>query len=148
MVDIMKLTIELIPRTAWFKNLRNYVKPSEWDSIRKNCYKKAGYRCEICNGKGNKHPVECHEIWEFSESRIILKGLIALCPDCHLVKHIGMAHIKGRLEYAKKHLMVVNNVSSNVADNMILRAFEQFHERSKYNWELDVGYLQTYIDAL
>ena len=62
----MKLTIELVPQTAWYSNVRSNVTKSEWDVLRKACYKAAGYKCEVCSGKGPKHPVECHEMWSKS----------------------------------------------------------------------------------
>lgn len=43
----MKLTIELVPSTAWYSNVRSNVTQAEWDVLRKECYKKAGYVCEI-----------------------------------------------------------------------------------------------------
>lgn len=141
----LKLTIELIPSSAWFKNLRNVVGDSTWDTIRKECYRNAGYRCEICRGKGPKWPVECHEKWEFTEGRIILKGLIALCPSCHEVKHIGLASTRDRLEIARSHFMKVNDISLNEANHYISQAFSLFEERSKQDWELDFTYLDKFM---
>jgi len=48
----------------------------------KNC-------CEICNGKGDKWPVECHETWSYNNNHLAqtLKGLISLRPNCHGAKH-------------------------------------------------------------
>lgn len=43
-----KLTIELVPGTSFFNNVRSAVTTSEWNVIKKKCYKKAGYKCEIC----------------------------------------------------------------------------------------------------
>ncbi|ASJ80443.1 hypothetical protein V18_00090 [Escherichia phage V18] len=74
-----RLIVQLIPETAWYNNLRNAVKESEWDKIRKKCYREANYTCEVCGGKGSKHPVECHELYTFEEGVIRLVGLIALC---------------------------------------------------------------------
>ena len=141
----MKLSIELIPKTAWFKNLRNHVGQAKWDTIRRTVYFEAGYRCEICLGVGDKHPVEAHEIWEFKDSQIILKGMIALCPPCHEVKHIGLAQVRGRLENAKKHLMKVNRLTSDEADDLIVKAFETYNERSKQEWELNLEAINEYL---
>ena len=141
----MKLTIELVPKTTWLTNLRSHLTQAQWDVVRKKCYSKAGYRCEICAGKGNKHPVECHETWDFSEGKIKLIGLIALCPSCHEVKHIGLAGIRGRGEIALRHFMKVNGVKRDVAEQYVREAFALYHERSKReNWELDVQYLEEY----
>jgi hypothetical protein len=56
------LTIELVPETAWFKNLRSELPKEKWDKLRKDTYKKAGYRCEVCGGKGEKWPVWTFEV--------------------------------------------------------------------------------------
>jgi 5-methylcytosine-specific restriction endonuclease McrA len=85
------LTIELVPKTSWCKNLRNELTQEDWDVLRKEAYRRAGYECEICGGRGEKWPVECHERWEYDDAANVqsLSGLVALCPKCHRVKHIG-----------------------------------------------------------
>lgn len=141
----MKLEIELVPSTAWFKNLRTLVGATIWNKIRRQCYQDAGHKCEICGGKGRKHPVECHEVWEFKDNRIILKGLISLCPPCHEVKHIGLASVRGRLPQATKHFMKVNQITLAEANRHIHAAFKLHTERSKHEWELDLDYLEHYL---
>ena len=81
----MKLTIELVPRMCWYSNVRTNVTREKWDIIRKECYRKSNYKCEICGDKGTTHPVECHEIWEYDDVNYVQKliGFIALCPNCH-----------------------------------------------------------------
>lgn len=73
----MKLTIELIPSTTWKINLRSILKPKAWDLLRKECYEKANYHCEICGEQGyfgkGKIKVECHEIWSFNENNHVQK---------------------------------------------------------------------------
>ena len=107
----MKLHIELVPRTSWYSNVRSNVPPSQWDKLRRASYAAAGYKCEICGGKGHKHPVECHEEWDYviedGERIQRLKKLISLCPNCHKVKHPGLAQIKGELHIVVKQLMKV-----------------------------------------
>ena len=89
----MKLTIELVPQSSWGNNLRSEANLSkeQWDRLRKESYKKANYKCEICGDKGPKWPVECHEIWNYDDQTHTqtLKGLISLCPTCHKAKHLG-----------------------------------------------------------
>ena len=92
-LPVKLLTIELVPSTCWFSNVRDHVSKSIWDKLRKATYRQSNYRCEICGDRGSKHPVECHEIWHYDDDKYIqtLTGLTALCPDCHRVKHIGLA---------------------------------------------------------
>lgn len=137
----MQLTIELVPETSWFSNLRSLLSPEDWDKIRKHCYKKADYKCEICGGIGPKHPVECHETWEYIGETQKLIGLIALCPSCHEVKHIGLAGLNGRHDEAVKHFCKVNNCSKVEAEKCISEAFELWQKRSQQDWTLDVRLL-------
>jgi len=143
-----KLTIELIPKSSHFKNVRSEVSKGEWDRIRKKVYKEADYRCEICNGKGPKWPVECHEIFEYNTEEKIQKliRLIALCPSCHEVKHIGLAGIKGRYNIAKKHLCKVNGWSDSDSEHYIQHCFEEWSRLSKIDWKLDLTNLDNYKD--
>lgn len=59
-----RLTIELVPKTCWFSNVRDRVSRQDWDRIRSQVYEQADRRCEVCGGRGSRHPVECHEVWE------------------------------------------------------------------------------------
>lgn len=139
----MDLEIELIPMTTFFTNVRSIL-PDKWDSLRKACYNKAKYRCEICNGKGDKHPVECHEVWNYDFKKKIqkLERLIALCPSCHEVKHFGLATVRGRKEIAKEHFMKVNNITSKQADKAIKEAFEEWNRKNTIQWKLDISNLE------
>jgi len=82
----MKLTIELVPSTAWYSNVRSNVSKEVWDIIRKKSYAKANYKCEVCGDVGTNqgvgHKVECHEIWHYDDDSHTqtLTGLISLCP--------------------------------------------------------------------
>jgi hypothetical protein len=139
-----KLTIELVPQTCWFSNVRDHVDKPRWDILRRHTYKQANYQCEICGGVGPKHPVECHEIWDYDDERCIQKliGLIALCPSCHQVKHIGLAGVRGKEDEAKKHLAKVNKWSNLEVENYLTTVWNQWRKRSKNNWKLDLSWLE------
>ena len=139
----IKLTIELVPSTVWYKNVRSEVSSDRWDRLRKECYRSAEYKCEVCRGTGPKWPVECHEIWHYDDvnKKQILTGLIALCPDCHTVKHPGLAEIKGRFDVVISQLMSVNDMEYWEATEYIEQAFDVWRERSEHQWELDITYL-------
>lgn len=138
-----KLTIELIPKTCWHVNLRSKLPAKKWDTIRHASYAAAGYRCEICDGVGPTHPVECHERWEYDEDKCVqrLVGFISLCPLCHLAKHIGFAEIKGRLEEVIAHMMKVNGWSRKQYEDHRREAFEVWYQRSQHHWTLDTSWL-------
>lgn len=141
-----KLTIELVPKTSWYTNVRSKVSKAEWDVIRKRCYKEAGYKCEICNDVGPKWPVECHEIWEYDDEKLTqtLKGLIALCPDCHKVKHPGLAGINGQTDLVLYQLSEVNQISIDEAISYLESCFDLYRKRSQFKWDVCIKYLDNY----
>lgn len=142
----MKLTIELVPRSSWMNNVRAVLTAKQWDALRRVVYDKAWNVCEICGGEGPKHPVECHEIWEYNDKTGIQKlaGMIALCPSCHQVKHFGFARISGKEEQAFKHFMKVNGFKKKEAEKAIISAFELWGKRSTMEWKLDLDILKEY----
>lgn len=82
-----RLTVELIPSTSWFTNVRSHLPTGEWDLVRRAVYRRARYRCEVCGGRGGgpdgpNHPVECHEVWAYDDEHHVqrLERLVALCP--------------------------------------------------------------------
>ena len=135
----MKLNIELVPSTSWFTNLRSILPTSDWDLLRRAVYKDAGYKCEVCGGKGDKHPVECHERWAYDDVNHVqtLVGLIALCPSCHMVKHFGLAAHRGYDKVALKHLMIVNKWNKEEATSHVNDAFRTWSDRSNHQWKVD-----------
>jgi hypothetical protein len=140
---------ELVPESQWYKNMRTQNPKKFWDKLRNACYKKAGYRCEICGdtgqNQGYKHSVECHEIWEynFSHHTQTLTGLIALCPWCHKTKHAGLALHKNELAIVELQMMRVNQISQDQAQDLIFDAFELWSKRNKIKWKQDVSIVDT-----
>jgi hypothetical protein len=139
----MKLEIDLVPQTAWYSNLRTKISKKDWDEIRKRSYSETGNKCAIC---GAEEKLNCHEIWEYDDEKYIqkLKGFIALCDDCHMIKHIGFAGIqnsKGLLDMNKliKHFMKVNDVDRKTFDIHYEKSFEMWKGRSQHNWKTDLA---------
>lgn len=146
----MKLTIELVPSTSWYTNVRSMVDKAQWDVIRKNCYKHAHYKCEICRDTGfnqnAKWPVECHEIWEYDDIKHTqtLTGFIALCPNCHKVKHVGLSEIKGWMDIVHAQLIKVNDMSEVEVAEYIGQSFLKWEERSQHEWKININYIKKY----
>lgn len=137
------LTIELVPRTSWYSNVRSNVSEAEWDRLRRPVYQRAGSRCEICGGRGPKHPVECHEVWLYDDAAGIqrLVDLIALCPSCHGVKHLGRSHVKARGDDATEQLMRVNGWTAARAEAYVDLVLDIWKLRSLVPWRLDLAWL-------
>jgi hypothetical protein len=138
------LTIELVPRTVHYRNLRKALPKKAWDKIRRYVYKKADYECEICGGTGSQHPVECHEIWEYNDESQLqeLSDFKALCPACHNVKHIGLATKRGTHDEAIQHLCEVNDWSAEQARRYEQEQFTVWQERSQHDWKQDFSLLR------
>ena len=147
----LRLTSELVPSTCWYSNVRSNVSEDEWDIIRRRCYNEAKHKCEVCGDVGTNqgvwHSVECHEIWSYddSEKTQVLIGLISLCPQCHKVKHSGLANIKNELDLVILQLMVVNGMTESEADQYLDEVFDIWEERSQHEWTLDITYLEEYM---
>jgi len=138
-----RLTIELVPATAWWSNLRSILPADGWEKCKRFVRRRSGDRCEVCGGRGPKWPVECHEIWGYDDDRHVqvLRGLVALCPACHLAKHPGYAGTIGMLEQTLTHYARVNGVSRAEARADYEAAMRLFEERSRHDWDLDVTWL-------
>jgi 5-methylcytosine-specific restriction endonuclease McrA len=146
----MKLTIELVPMSSWYSNVRSNVSKAEWDRLRHKSYEQANHVCEICGdigtNQGYRHKLECHEIWDYDDVNLkqTLTGLISLCPYCHTVKHTGLAITNGKLELVIEHLMNVNNLTSDQAVEYIEESFKIWRERNKKTYSLDISFLDDY----
>ena len=145
--NMLKLTIELVPKTSWCSNVRTKTARAQWDKIRLKCYNDAHDMCEICGKTGTNGRIECHEIWDYDDENHIQKliGLIALCPKCHQVKHAGLAQIKGKINEVISQLSKINKISNYDAEEMLREAFMQYHSRSCHEWTVDISYIDEYL---
>lgn len=139
-----RLTLDVVPETCHFSNLRTELPKKTWDRLRKKAYRAAGFRCLICGRTGCNYPVEAHERWEYvpdgPEGPVQrLVEIMALCPQCHEVKHYGLAQIKGKDRQAREHLAEVNNWTMDDVMAHIHEEKIKFEERSCLLWDLDVS---------
>jgi hypothetical protein len=141
---MMPLTIELVPTTCWYSNVRSNVTPATWDRLQAEVFKAAGHRCELCGRRGDTHPVECHEVWVYDDHKAVqrLERLISLCPECHEVKHIGLALKSGRGQQVVAWLASVNNITPAQALAYTQHAFKIHEVRSMFDWTLDLQVLR------
>lgn len=138
----LKLTIEMVPSSAWENNLRNVLTKKMWDDLRKKIYEKYDRKCAIC-GKTPKK-LHAHEVWEYDDENHIqiLKDIIPLCPLCHLVKHIGFAGMNASRGGAPMvaviaHFKRVNGVDQDMYNKHYEEELEKWEERSRYEWMMD-----------
>src|SRR5437870_3540405 len=43
-----RLTVELVPKTSWYDDIRALVDEATWERIRRRVRRDAGDRCEVC----------------------------------------------------------------------------------------------------
>ena len=138
------LSVELVPKSTWYNNVRTQVSRDVWTSIRTYFMKPS---CQYC---GRRFGLHCHEVWKYDDILHIQKlaGFESVCFLCHSIKHLGLAGIQaqqGYLDYSEliEHYCVVNECTREdfLADRE--GAFELWEERSKYEWTIDTSYLDT-----
>ncbi len=135
-----QLTVEIIPTSLHGKNPRTAMGKAMWERQRKRLCEAAGNHCEICGGVGKRHPVEIHECYEYDETsrppcqKVV--GLIALCPDCHAVKHLARTRLVARqqgdpsiYEHALRHLAGVNDWDDQRLREYLVGVQAEFHRR-------------------
>ena|SRR5690242_20982732 len=140
----LRLTIELVPSTAWGHNLRDLLTREQWDTLRRLTYSHYGYRCGVCHASNTT--LYCHEQWEYDDTTHLQKlvGLVALCKMCHHCKHLGHAGIlasRGELDFEQMiaHFLRVNGCSRDDYDAHSRQAWATWQERSTYEWTTDIG---------
>ena len=143
------LEIELVPSTAWGQNARTLLTSTEWDTLRRYVFRRAGNKCQLCGGVGPKHPVEGHEVWHWDESSAMqyLDGIQALCPWCHRCKHWGRTSKQGLEAQAMRHLAKVNNWDPIQVIDHVSDAKLAWRRRSAIAWTLDDAGIRAMLAA-
>lgn len=140
----MKLASELIPVGTWGANLRSLMPPSGWNRLRKWVYSQAGHVCEVCEQDGfsqnRKHAVEAHEVWEYDDRLKVqtLRGVQALCPMCHCVKHYGRSLRVGAGRKVREHIAEVNGWTREQVLDYEDLIFLIHTMRSQFRWTVDI----------
>ena len=140
---MIKLTVDFVPETAWLSNICNYIKKRDWDSLKETIYTRAYRVCEICNCKIQKNAFKCHQHWSYNDHDKVqtLIQLLALCPSCYELKHIGFTNTSNRYKRALSHLAKINQWAISEAENYINHQLNTWLVRNQYKWSLDISLL-------
>lgn len=144
-----KLDFDFIPEESWKFNLRHILSPAAWDIVRRDAYKRAGYKCRIC-GRG-KCRLEAHEKWSFDTANKIqrLEDVLALCHDCHATIHYQRTALCDGAEGARRaeeHFMRVNKCTESEFHEALARAAARHEELNKIeDWRLDLSFLKRFV---
>lgn len=159
-----RLSVELVPRLAWGKNVRAVVAADTWAALRwhfgatlysppfrsidfPTTTSRFKLKCAFCHTEQKK--LELHEQWRYDDERAIqrLIGLKPICSKCHLVKHLGYAVTKGRGDEVLAHLAQINDWTPRQAEKLSEQAFAAWSLRSQSSYTLDLTYLARHIPA-
>ena len=143
----LRLTIEPIPASSRLASLANLLPRDQWDRLRRNVYRRAGYRCQACGREGRLH---CHEIWRYNEDTHTqwLAGLLALCPDCHDAKHLMFARNPDDRARLVRHFTTVNRLAPSEADAILQAAEQRQQWLDQRRWGVDYGACNVNIPCL
>lgn len=139
------LNFELVPDSCWYSNLRSMLSQKQWDFIRKDAYARSGGKCVFCGAKGR---LEAHEQWDYDEENAVqkLKDVIAVCPKCHEVIHIGRTQLLGKDREAEEQFMKVNRCTYADFKKALAQANVDHIRRNKVaEWKIDLSYLKRYV---
>lgn len=138
-----KLDFEFVPEECWGYSLYHLLSKEDWDKVRKDAYRRAGYRCCICGAKG---VLEAHEKWRYDDARALqtLEDVLALCRRCHEVKHISLAYQRGRGADAEEWFEQVNGCSQSEFHEALGKTNEAYLVRNKTEgWTTDLSWLKN-----
>lgn len=136
------LTVSLIPKPNWGKDLAKTLPRRTWDQIRKQVYAQAEHLCVICGATG---PLHADEVWDFDEEHVTqrLIEIRAICPDCHACKHWGRTQRvspPAELERLSAHFCRVNNCDPTVFKAHATQAANDWRRRSALiGWQINFG---------
>jgi hypothetical protein len=155
--DGVRIRADLLPASAWGSNLRGILSAQEWERLRLPIIDAAGGCCEICRARPASRRPDCHEQWAFELRAIApdemplpvqrLVRLVALCPGCHSVQHIGLASLRGYLDEARARLAQLNSWSAVEVAADLHRANQRFALLEVVPWDLDLQILAGQIEV-
>ena len=146
----IKLTIELVPSTAWNQSLYNLLPRKEWTDLKNKVFTKEGHQCYICGS--SEGILSLHEFWSYDEPTYVQKlvEFHHLCNLCHKIKHIGFwCHtVDGQAKLEQEgyspddlvtHFCKVNNCSKEDFERYEDESFKVWKKRSQHGWSQDFG---------
>lgn len=97
----------------------------------------------VCGGRGQKWPVEADEAWAYDDiaNTHTLVGVIALCPDCHAIRHWGHTALQGKSDRAYAKMAAVNGWTDEQAQAALEEAFTLWEQRSSRTWSSDYSWV-------
>lgn len=135
--SIVPEVVDLIPASSWFASLANMLVGSSWARLRDPVIAWQG-GCQEC---GMRSGTEGHETWSYDEAigRQTLRGIRALCFQCHETQHLGRANVNGRFDRVFDRLCRMNRLEDRERPGYRDLVFDLWSARSSREWELDLS---------
>ena len=146
----MILELQLVPQSAFYKNLRNQM-GAQWNTLSKKIRAEHHHTCEYCGWKedrSRKLYTHIHEVWEYDHENCTQKlvKFVCICPFCHGCHHWGLSQIQGKnMVMLKRHAMKVNQCSEAEWDRHVSESFTEWKNRSDIVWMLDLGEYKSLV---
>lgn len=85
--------------------------------------------------------------WSYDDKKHIqkLEDIIAVCPACHEVIHIGRTSLLGNEPRAQEHFMRVNGCTQSEYHAALGEANRVHAERSRHEWVTDISKLKELL---
>lgn len=151
---MLRLAVDLVPRTAWWSNVRSHVTSAEWELCKEYSKSLTDGVCYICGdtsrNQGRKYDTEAHEIWEYDDDNRIqtLVDIVPLCVRCHQCKHWGRTSLvmKERyLQVLRRHWMTLNQWNRTQLNMYLDVESKVWAMRSSVEWTLDLSRLEQIL---
>ena len=136
-IELTPRVVDLIPSSSWCASLANMLSASSWKVVRDVATAFAG----ACSDCGAMTPLDCHEIWEYDDGRLVqrLVELRALCGPCHETHHLGLASVRGRYAAVLARLVAMERLLPHEVPEYESEVFARFERRSASSWTLDLA---------
>jgi hypothetical protein len=85
---------------------------NKWKKVRKQCFERDNYTCNLCNKKGNVY-INAHHVINrhVCEDKFDINNLVTLCRECHLyITNIEMT--ERYIKYKEKFNLYIQQISN------------------------------------
>ena len=157
-IETLRLSIQLVPRSLWERNIRHLMTKYEWTKFRKKHLSDRNISCEICGSDPENGKIFLHEDWRYDLTTepytARLRSFVTTCWDCHATEHWGLTERAtatgefpaGTVERLIAHWAKVNGVDGGRFAAHRKRAFNEFERLSDVTeWQWDFGPMATWI---
>lgn len=134
----MILLPETVPPKFHGRAPRTFMRPSEWDRVRKKVVADAGFRCSVC--KSPSRP-QAHERYEIRGTTLVLTDIVCLCAGCHLAVHFARAILIGKEVRALRRMAKMNGKDIDTMRKICLSVIAGQAEEGKNVTGLDWSHI-------